>query len=94
LERRDISDTGTRRLQHELKEFMAHFPADKVLEIAMDYLANDEEVRQSVAYVQSEEFPKIHKTVEQLQEYKNVSAFICMFLKPQSNAVHICSISN
>jgi hypothetical protein len=22
-----------------------------------------------------------------------VSAFICMFLKPQSNAVHICSVS-
>jgi hypothetical protein len=23
-----------------------------------------------------------------------VSAFICMFLKSQSNAVHICSVSN
>ena len=73
---------------------MAHFPTDKILEIAMDYLANDEEVRESVANVQSEKFPKIHKTVQQLQEYKDVSAFICMFLKPQSNAVHICSVSN
>jgi hypothetical protein len=60
----------------------------------MDYLANDEEVRTSVANVQSEKFPKIHKTVEQLQEYKDVSAFICMFLKHQSNAVHIYSVSN
>jgi len=73
---------------------MAHFPTDKVLEIAMDYLANDEEVREFVAYIQSEEFPKIHKTVEQLQEYKDVSAFICMFLKPQSNTVHIYSVSS
>jgi hypothetical protein len=61
---------------------MAHFPTDQVLEIAMDYLANDEEVRQSVAYVQSEEFPKIHKTVEQLQGYKYVSSFTCTILKP------------
>jgi hypothetical protein len=60
----------TGSLKHDVKEFMAHFPADKVLEIAMDYLANDEEVRQSVAYVQSEEFPKIHNIVEQLQGYK------------------------
>jgi len=73
---------------------MAHFPTDKILEIAMDYLANDEEVRESVANVQSEKFPKIHKTVQQLQEYKDVSAFICMFLKPQSNAIHTCSVSN
>jgi hypothetical protein len=72
---------------------MAHFPADKVLEIAMDYLANDEEVRQSVAYVQSEEFPKIHKTVEKLQEYKDVSAFVCMLIKPQFNTIHIYSVS-
>jgi hypothetical protein len=73
---------------------MAHFQNDKVLEIAMDYLASDEEVREFVAYIQSEEFPKIHKTVQQLQEYKNVSAFMCMFLKSQSNAVYICSVSN
>jgi hypothetical protein len=72
---------------------MTHFPTDQVLEIAMDYLANDEQVRQSVAYVQSEEFPKIHKTVEQLQGYKDVSAFICMFLKPQSNAAYMYSVS-
>jgi hypothetical protein len=73
---------------------MAHFPTDKVLEIAMDYLANDEEVRQSVVYIQSEEFPKIHKTVEQLQKFKDVSAFICMFHKPQSNAVRMFFVSN
>jgi hypothetical protein len=73
---------------------MAHFPTDKVLEIAMDYLANDEEVREFVAYFQSEEFPKIHKTLQQLQEYIDVSAYISMFLKPQFFAVHIYSISS
>jgi len=55
----------------------------------MDYLANDEEVREFVAYVQSEEFPKIHKTVEHLKEYKDMSALMCKFLKPQSDGQNI-----
>jgi len=85
LEKSDISDTGTHRLQDELNEFMDHLPTDKVLEILLDYLANDEEVREFVVYIQSEEFPTIHKTVEYLKEYKDVSAFMCTFLKPQSD---------
>jgi hypothetical protein len=77
----------------DLKEFMDLVPKDKVLEIALDYLANDQEVRDLVVYIQSEEFPKIHKIVEYLKEYKYVSAFMCMFLKHQSDRKNICSIS-
>ena len=62
---------------------MALFPTGKVLEITLDYLYNDKEVQEFVANMQSEEFPKIHKTVEYLKEYKNVSAFMYMNLKPQ-----------
>ena len=59
----------------------------------MDYLANDEEVREFVAYIQSEEFPKVHKTVQYLKEYKDVSAPMCTCLKPQSDGENICSVS-
>jgi len=74
LEKCDITDTGNHWPQDDLKEFLALVPTDKVLEIALDYLANDQEVREFVVYIQSEEFPKIHKIVEHLKEYKDVSA--------------------
>ena len=59
---------------------MALVPKDTVLEIVLDYLYNDEEVQEFIAYVQSEEFPLIHTLVEYLQQYKNVSAFMYMNL--------------
>ena len=83
----------TGSLKDDLKEFLALVPTDKVLEITLDYLANDQEVRKFVEYIQSEEFPKIHTVVERLKEYKEVSAFMCMFLKPQADGENICSIS-
>jgi len=70
-----ISDTEIHRLQDELKKFTALFPTDKVLEITLDYLASDPELHDVVVYIQSEEFPRIHKIVEYLKEYKDVSAF-------------------
>ena len=60
--------------QDDVNEFIALVPTDKVLEIALDYLYNDQEVQEYIAYMQSEEFPKIHKIVEYLKEYKDVSA--------------------
>jgi len=66
---------------------------DKVLEIVLDYLANDPEVQEAVIYLQSEEFYKILSTVEALPEFEDVSNFICMFLKPQSDRENICSVS-
>ena len=83
-----------------MKKYVAHFPTDKVLEttdkvleIVLDYLANDQEVRKFLVYIQSEKFPPIHTIVERIKEYKGVSAFICMFLKPQSVGQNICSVS-
>jgi len=49
-------------------------------------------VREFVVKIQSEEFPKIHSVVERLKEYKEVSAFMCMFLKPQPDGENICSV--
>jgi len=68
------------------------FPTDKVLEIALDYLSSDQEVKKFVVSIQSEEFPKIHKVVEYVKEYKDVSAFMCIFLKHQSEGENICSV--
>jgi hypothetical protein len=90
LEKGLISDTGTHNLQDDLKEFMALVPTEKVLEIAMDYLANDPQLSEPFFYIQSEEFPMIHKAVEYLKEYKDVSAFMCMFLKHQYDREIIC----
>jgi hypothetical protein len=58
-------------------------PTEKILEITLDYLAYDHEVRDLIVYVQSEEFPihKIHTIVEHLKEYEYVSTFMCIFLK-------------
>ena len=95
-----ISDTGIHRLRDEAKKYMALFPTDKVvetidkiLETVLDYLANDQEVRKFLVYIQSEEFPPIHTIVERLKEYKGVSTSMCMFLKPQSDGQNICSVS-
>jgi hypothetical protein len=92
LEKCDITDTGTHRLQDDMKEFMSLVPTDKLLEISLDYLANDQEVREFVVYIQSEEFLKIHNIVEHLEEYKDVSVFMCVFLKTQIDRDNICSV--
>jgi len=62
-----------------VKEFMALLPTDEVLSITLDYIANDPEFHKAFVYIQSEEFPEIHKVVEYLKEYKEVSAFMCVF---------------
>ena len=71
---------------------MEIFPTNKVFEIVLNYLAYDEQVREFLVYIQSEEFPPIHKIVENLKEYKDVSAFMCMFLKHKSERENICSV--
>jgi hypothetical protein len=93
LEKSDISDTGTHRVQDALNEFMEMVPTDMVLETVLEYLANDEEVREFVVYIQSEQFPKTHTIVDYFKEYKDVSSFMCMVLKPQSEREIIRPVS-
>jgi hypothetical protein len=76
LEKHDISVTGNYSLRYELIRFVTLFPTDEILDIVMDYLYNDNEVKEFIVYIQSEEFPKIHKIVEYLKQYKDVSAFM------------------
>jgi len=72
---------------------MALVPTDKVLEITLDYLENDPEFQEAYGYVQSEQLPRIHRIVEYIKQYKDVSKFMCMFLKCQSVRGNICSVS-
>ena len=76
-----------------MKEILVLVPIEKVLSITLDYLATDPELHKAYAYIQSEEFPNIHKVVEHLKEYKEVSAFLCVFFKPESDREIICSVS-
>jgi predicted transcriptional regulator len=76
LEKHYFPVTVTRTLQDDLDDFLALVPTDKIIEIALDYLANDAEVQELVVYIQSNEFHGIVTTVEALQEFKNVSAFM------------------
>jgi len=71
---------------------MALVPTDKVLAITLDYIANDPQLHKAIVYIQSEEYPKIHKVIENLKQYKDVSAFMCVFLKPQSDTEDIYSV--
>ena len=75
-----------------MKEVIELVPTDKVLEIVLDYLYTDPEVRELLSYIHSEKFPKIHTIVEHLKEYKEVSAFMGMFLKPQSDRENVCLV--
>jgi hypothetical protein len=80
FEKRGIPVTGIRILQEDMTEFLELVPPYKFFQIVMDYLAYDPQVQEFVYYIQSEEFLPIHKVVEYLKQYKNVSAFMCMFL--------------
>jgi len=71
-----ISVTETQGLQNDLKELIALVPTNQIIQITLDYLANDPELQKIFAYYQSEVFPKIHRVVEYLQQYKEVSAFM------------------
>jgi RNA polymerase-interacting CarD/CdnL/TRCF family regulator len=64
------------KFQEELNDFLVLVPTDKILEITLDYVANDTEVKEFINYIQSEEFPKLHTILEHLTEYKDVSAFM------------------
>jgi hypothetical protein len=70
-------------------------PTDKVREIALDYVAYDEEVHELFVHIQSEEFPKIHTIVEHLKEYEDVSAFMCTRMLPNHHVdrENICAIT-
>jgi len=72
---------------------MVLVPTYEVIHLTLDYLAHDTELHEISAYIQSEEFPKIHAIVQYIKEYKDVSAFMCMFLKPESDGEYICSVS-
>ena len=71
---------------------MALVPTDKVVEITLDYLANDPELNEAFDYIQPQEFPKIHKFVGYLKEHKDVSAFMCVSINPQFDNGNICSV--
>jgi 2-C-methyl-D-erythritol 4-phosphate cytidylyltransferase len=56
-------------LEHDLKEFWMLLPTDMLFEVSLDYLHHDEEVKEFIVYLQSEEFPMIHRFIEHLKEH-------------------------
>ncbi|KDR08524.1 uncharacterized protein LOC110839463 [Zootermopsis nevadensis] len=71
-----LSRRGTRNLQDDLNDVLAHIPLDEVLAIGLDYLANDQEVQELVIYLQSAEFHKIVLTVEAVPEFDEALQFV------------------
>jgi hypothetical protein len=72
LKKRDISDSGIRFIEDDLKEFIPLYPTAKIFDILLDYLTYDSELKELIVYIQSEEFPKIHKIVEYVRECKEL----------------------
>lgn len=60
-------------IKEDLDDFLALIPKDQVLNIVLDYLANDEEVQETFAYMQSEDFKQLLTEIESIPEYRNVS---------------------
>jgi hypothetical protein len=80
----------TRNLNDDLNDFLALVPVDKVLGIVLDYLANDQEVQDLIVYLQSDDFHKIVRTIEDLEEFKEVSIQMHVFDKPVCSAAKYC----
>jgi hypothetical protein len=74
----DVCATGARNLQDDLNDFLALVPAEEILNIVLDYFVNDAEVKEFVLYLQSEKFHSIVRTVENLDEFKQVSIAVCI----------------
>lgn len=62
-----------RGLKEDFQKFKALIPTDKILAIAMDYLANDAEVQEAIMFIQSEDFKSLILEVEAIPEYTAVS---------------------
>jgi hypothetical protein len=77
-----VCDVGFRNLNDDLNDFLALVPVDRVLGIVLDYLANDQEVQDLIFYLQSDDFHRIVRTVEELEEFKQVSIHVHVFDKP------------
>ncbi|XP_068082098.1 uncharacterized protein [Anabrus simplex] len=67
---------STRNLHDDLMDFVALVPVDQIKAIALDYLANDAEVQQAVAYLRSDEFKNIVAIVDNEPETKQVLNFL------------------
>jgi uncharacterized membrane protein len=58
--------------EHEMMEFIPLDRIAKVLDILMNYMTHDPELKEFFVYIQSEEFPMIHKGVEHMKKYKEM----------------------
>ncbi|XP_034937882.1 uncharacterized protein [Chelonus insularis] len=62
---------ATRALHDDLIDFLNLLPQDKIIEIFFEYLANDDEVKFVVEYVQTAEFHELVKAIEAVPEVVN-----------------------
>lgn len=67
---------GTGRLADELQGFVDLVPVDKVVTLALQYLAEDAEFQQLVGYLQSPEFKQLVVDIEALPEIVSIMNYI------------------
>ncbi|XP_011299770.1 uncharacterized protein [Fopius arisanus] len=64
--RRDAFD-----LHDDLADFIALIPHHEIVEIVLEYMEKDDDVRKAVEYIQSAEFRQLVKIVEEMDDVKN-----------------------
>ncbi|KAJ9591398.1 hypothetical protein L9F63_002004 [Diploptera punctata] len=85
----DVGTAPTRTLEDDLNDFLALIDVDQIISIALDYLANDAEVQEAMAYIQSDEFHALVSTVESQPEFKNFIDFVNDHGVDASNIVEV-----
>ncbi|XP_074101131.1 uncharacterized protein LOC141528800 [Cotesia typhae] len=67
---------GTWALQDDLDEFMALVPKMKVMSIFLDYMRNDAEVKAVMAYIKSEDFHQLVRTIEKMDHVRMLYEYL------------------
>ncbi|GLV33851.1 uncharacterized protein CBL_11265 [Carabus blaptoides fortunei] len=67
---------ANRGLKEDFQKFLALIPKDKVLAIAMNYLANDVEIQDAVIFLQSDDFKSLVLEVETIPEYNDFVKYL------------------
>ncbi|XP_011631835.1 uncharacterized protein LOC105423676 [Pogonomyrmex barbatus] len=72
----EIPNIGRGELGKEIQEFLDLIPVEKVIEITLQYYAQDADFQKMIQYFQSEGFKQLVKDVEALSEIKVLMDYI------------------
>ncbi|GAB1863924.1 Protein G12 [Camponotus japonicus] len=71
-----IPNFGRGQLHNDIQDFIDKIDTDKVIEIFLQYVSEDSEVQDAIAFFKSEEFKKLVLDVEHLPEIKVLMDYI------------------